>query len=73
VNWTMTSLCVLSIDQLTREHGQHTFYVIEQGGDIQDLIQSPHLFLVQDSIAIHDVRMDKTSMDASKYDEFEKD
>jgi hypothetical protein len=40
---------------------------------IQDLVRSSHLFSVQDVIDSHVDRVDKTSTDASKYDDFEMD
>jgi hypothetical protein len=64
---------VRTIEQLTREHGQQVFYVIERDGTIHDLLRSPHLFIVEDVIDSHMMRLDTNSTDASKYDSFERD
>jgi hypothetical protein len=64
---------VRTIEQLTREHGQQVFYAIEKSGTIHDLLRSPHLFTVEDVIDSNMMRLDTNSMDASKYDSFERD
>jgi hypothetical protein len=64
---------VRTIEQLTREHGQQVFYAIEKDGTIHNLLRSPHLFIVEEVIASHMMRLDTNSTDASKYDSFEKD
>jgi hypothetical protein len=64
---------VRTIEQLTQEHGQQVFYAIEKDGTIHDLLRLPHLFTVEDVIDSHVMRLGSNSMEASKYDEFERD
>jgi hypothetical protein len=62
-----------TIEQLSREHGQQVFYAIEKYGTIHDLLDSPHLFTIEDVIDSHVMRLDSNSTEESKYDEFERD
>jgi hypothetical protein len=64
---------VRTIEQLTQEHGQQVFYAIEKDGTIHDLLRSHHLFIVEDVIDSHMMRLDSNSTEARKFDEFERD
>jgi hypothetical protein len=61
------------IEQLTREHGNQSFYAIEQGGVIFDMLQYQRLLSVEEVISSHKFHSETMTMDASKYDEFEMD
>jgi hypothetical protein len=65
---------VLSIGQLTREHGHQAFYAVEDtGGIIVDVNQNLHMFSVNDVIDSHKHRMNSVTTDASKCDLYERD
>jgi hypothetical protein len=48
---------IRTIEQLTLEHGQQVFYAIEKDGTIHNLLRSPHLFIVEEVIASHMMRL----------------
>jgi hypothetical protein len=65
---------VRTIDQLTIENGHQAFYAIEDiGGIIIDMNRNLHMFMVNDAIESHNHRMYSNTMDARKYDLYERE